>query len=103
MERRDGERRGHSRERHGKERYGSRRGSVERHDVRDESLDSVCSVRSDSTERGSHGREKDRGDGNDKSKGDGGQEKRDKKKDGEGGSWDATIGLVLQGLAHAAS
>jgi hypothetical protein len=98
--RRDGERRGVSRDRHSKERHDSRRASVERDDVRDESLESVSSVRSDSTERGSHGREKDRGDEHDKSKGDGDQKKKDKKKDG---SWDATLGLVLQGLAHAAS
>jgi hypothetical protein len=81
-----------------------RRGhSMERHDVRDESLESVSTVNSDSTEKGSHGREKDRGDGHDESKGDGGQEKKDKKKDGKGGSWDATLGLVLQGLEYAAS
>lgn len=103
--RRDGERRGVSRERHSKERVDSRRASVERHDVRgesvwrrghsterrdvrDESLESVSSVRSDSTERGSHGREKDRGDEHDKSKGDGDQKKKDKKKDG---SWDSTL------------
>jgi hypothetical protein len=101
--RRDGERRGVSRERHSKERHGSRGESVERHDVRDESLESVSSVRSDSTERGDRHREKDRGDGHDKSKGDGGQEKKDKKKNDKGGSWDATLGLVLQGLEYAAS
>jgi hypothetical protein len=101
--RRDGERRGVSRERHSKERHDSRGESVERHDVRDESLESVSSVRSDSTERGDRHREKDRGDGHDKSKGDGGQEKKDKKKNDKGGSWDATLGLVLQGLEYAAS
>jgi hypothetical protein len=97
------ERRGVSRERHSKERHDSRGESVERHDVRDESLESVSSVRSDSTERGDRHREKDRGDGHDKSKGDGGQEKKDKKKNDKGGSWDATLGLVLQGLEYAAS
>lgn len=33
----------------------------------------------------------------------GGQEKKDKKKDDKGGSWDATMGLILEGLAYAAS
>jgi hypothetical protein len=71
--------------------------------VRDESLESVSSVRCDGTERGDRRRERDRGEGHDESKGDDGQEKKDKKKDGEGGSWDSTIALVLEGLAHAAS
>lgn len=118
-ERRDGERRGHSRERHSEsrecrghstQRYDSRGESLERHghskerhDVREESLDSLSTVDSDSTERGEHGREKDRGDSHDRSKGDGSQGEKDKKKDNESGSWDSTIGLVLHGLAHAAS
>ena len=92
-ERRDG--RGESLERH--------EHSKERHEVRDESLESVSTVDSDSTERGDHGREKDRGDRHDKSKGDGGQEKKDKKDSEDKGKWDGVLALGLMGLAHAAS
>lgn len=75
----------------------------ERHDVRDESLESTSTVDSDSTVKGDHGRERDRGHSHDGLKGDGSHGKKDKKKDDESGSWDSTIGLVLEGLAHAAS
>jgi hypothetical protein len=103
-ERRDGEKRGHSRERrgHSTERYDSRRGSVERHrhskerhDERDASLDSVSTVGSDSTESDGyhHG----------KAKGDDSQGKKDKKEDDETASWDSTVSLMLNALAHAAS
>ena len=109
--RREGESRGHSGERreHSKERRDGRGESLERHEhskerheVRDESLESVSTVDSDSTERGDHGREKDRGDRHDKSKGDGGQEKKDKKDDEDKGKWDRVLALGLMGLAHAA-
>jgi len=77
--------------------------SKERHDERDESLDSVSTVDSDSTVRGEHHRERDRGDGHDKSKEDVGQGKKDKKKDDGSGSWDSTVSFALHALAHAAS
>jgi hypothetical protein len=104
-ERRDGERRGHSRERYDSrgESVERRRHSRERHDARDESLESVSTVDSYRTERGEHGREKDRGDGRDGSKDNDDQGKNDKKKDDESGSWDSTISLALNALAHAAS
>ena len=93
-ERRDGERRGHSKERHSESRE-SRAHSTEKHDERDASLESVSTVDSDSIERGGHH--------NDKSKGDDSQGKKDKKKDDESGSWDSTVSLMLNALAHAAS
>jgi hypothetical protein len=100
-ERRDAEREGGGLER--------RDHSEQRHNVRDESLDSVGSDDSVSTEDsdspewgGEHGREKDRGDKHDGSKGDG-HDKKDKKDDEEKGQWDGVLALGLIGLAHAAS